>query len=72
MRDFRGLDHPGALQFNLLRANMIEQSYPAAEQYGHKMKLYFVKQPGTQSLLNDTRAACYRDIFVTCGCFRLL
>lgn len=71
MRDSKGLDHPSAFQFDLLSADMIEQSPTIPEQYGHEVYLQLVKKPSLYELLNDIGAACHRDIFVTCGCFCL-
>ena len=44
MCDPRGFDHPRAFQFNVLSADMLEQSDTFTEQYGHEVNLYFVEQ----------------------------
>jgi hypothetical protein len=71
IRSPRGLYHPSSFQFNVLSANMLEQSETFTEQYGHYANLYFVKQSSFYELLSGIRAAYYRDIFVTCSCFGL-
>ena len=42
MGDARGLYHADFLQFNVLSANILEQSDTFAEQYGHEVKKHFV------------------------------
>ena len=44
MGDGRSLYHADFLQFNVLSANILEQSDTFAEQYGHKVKMHFVQQ----------------------------
>jgi len=43
MRDARGFYHSRSFQFHLLGANMLEQSSAFTEEYGHEVKLYFIK-----------------------------
>jgi hypothetical protein len=43
MRYSRELDHPCTLQFDLLGAQMIEQSDSVAEEYGDKVDLQFIE-----------------------------
>jgi hypothetical protein len=45
MRDPRGLDPSGALQFNVFGTEMLEQSPTGAEQYGHQVNLYSSSSP---------------------------
>ena len=44
MGDARVLCQTDLLKFNLLRANILEQSDPFAKQHGHKVEMYFVQQ----------------------------
>ena len=44
MGDARIIYHTDFLQFNALRANILEQWDPFAEQYGHKVEMYFAQQ----------------------------
>jgi hypothetical protein len=39
----RGLDHPSAFQFNVLGANVVEQSPTVAKQHGHEVNLNLVE-----------------------------
>ena len=59
----RGLDHPGAFQFNWFCAQVVEISDTLSEQDGHQVDAYFVNQPGLDALLHNIRAV-YRDILV--------
>jgi hypothetical protein len=56
MRDTRCRDHPRCFQFNWLSTRVLEQSDPFTEEYGHKVNVYFVKQPRFDALLSGIRA----------------
>ena len=43
MRYARGINHLGSFQFDLLAAEMLEQSDTFTEEYGHDLEPYFVK-----------------------------
>ena len=62
----RSLNYPGRFEFNLLRAEVIEQSNTVTEQDGRQVDPDFVQQAQLQALLCDTRAA-YTDILIPCG-----
>ncbi|SEN30983.1 hypothetical protein SAMN05444955_108193 [Lihuaxuella thermophila] len=64
MSDTRSLDQLSFLYFNLISAQMLEQSYTITEQYGHQMNLYFVKKASLYTLPGDVRS-CRTDIFIT-------
>src|SRR5688500_7123297 len=61
----RSLDQSCSLQFELLIAEIVEQSAAIAEQDGYKMNLYLVEQPEFQELLNDARTGRNQYVFVT-------
>lgn len=44
MSDAGSLGHTDFLQFNLLRAKILEQRDTFAEQYVHEVEIYFVQQ----------------------------
>jgi hypothetical protein len=69
MRDARRLCHSGAFQFNLLGADMLEQSDTFTEEHRHKVNQYFVQQSRSYALLSDIRAAQHIDIFSPAAAF---
>jgi hypothetical protein len=71
VRDSRTLDYPCALQFDRLRAQMLEQSNAVPEQDGHQVYVYLVKKSGPDALLRDTGGA-HSDVLVACDRSRLL
>jgi hypothetical protein len=57
MRHPGALDHPGDLQVNRPRAQVVEQSDPAAEQEGHQVDVELVQESRSDALLHDARSA---------------
>ena len=48
------LDHPGALQFDLPRAQALEQTDAVPQQHGHQVYVYLVEEFDPDALLRDT------------------
>lgn len=57
MRYTKGLYYPGLFQFDVLRAEMLEQSNTAVKEHGHQVNLCLVEEPGLEVLLGNIRGA---------------
>lgn len=64
------LDHSGRFQFNWLMAKMLKQPHSTAEQDRYQVDLNFVKQAGSETLLQRACAAD-RDILLADNDFGL-
>jgi hypothetical protein len=71
MRDPGSLDHPGALQLDRPRAQVVEQSDAVPEQDRHQIYVYLVEESRSDALLHDVRGP-HADVLVACDRFRLL
>jgi hypothetical protein len=61
-----GLYHPRALQFDRLRAQMLEQPNATPEQDRHQVYVYLIKKSRPDALLRDTGGA-HSDVLLACG-----
>ena len=50
----------------------LEEADTAPEEHGSDMHLQLVEEPGSQTLLNDARSTCDRDVLPARGRLRLL
>ena len=71
MRDPSALNHPGALQFDRPRAQMVEPPDASSEQDGHQVYVYLVEESRSEAMLHAARADP-ADVLVGCDRFRLL
>jgi hypothetical protein len=71
VRDSSAFNHPGALQFDRPRAQVVEQSDAVPEQDGHQVYVYLVEESRSDALLRDAGGA-HGDVLVGCDRFRFL
>jgi hypothetical protein len=60
------LDHLGALQFDRLGAQVVEEPDAVPEQDGHKVNMYLLKKSRPDALLRDARCAHCNVLLARC------